>query len=160
MNVATAHPSPPLFTSAARAADAHACNVARACERLSAQDYGDCFAYVDEPTGCAYVVDDEAMALLGRMLADGTPDAYVKWSTATGAQEIDAHVIIPLLARGTDLAVIRAQADADADFAAVVAIDLLRPTLEALLASEDDGDYDANEEAPAPGSDTVGRALY
>lgn len=136
-------------------AEAHAADVARACEALHAVTHGDRHAYVDTATGAAYLIDDEALAAFGRMLAEDVPDAYIRWCETTEATEIDALYIIALLERSHDLDALRAEADADADFDIVVAIDLLRPTLQALLREESDEDYDANDEVPAQGSDVV-----
>lgn len=175
--------------SANQQAEAHAADVARACEALLAATHGDRHAYVDTATGAAYLVDDEALAAYGRMLADDVPGAYLRWCETTDATEIDALYIIHLLERSHDLDALRAEADADAEFDLVVAIDLLRPTLEALLREESDdteavpgegpgmwvqgewhpGDFaasclsddDANDEVPAQGSDVVNtRGLF
>jgi hypothetical protein len=119
-------------------AETHAADVARACAALHAVTYGDRHAYVDTTTGAAYLVDDEALAVYGRMLAEWDEPDYIRWCRTTDATEIDALYIIHLLERSHDLDALRAEADADADFDIVVAIDLLRPTLQALLREESD----------------------
>ncbi len=118
----------------------HAADVERACIALAAVTHGDRHAYVDTMTGAAYLIDDEALATFGRMLAEDVPDAYLRWCETTDATEIDALYIIHLLERSHDLDALRAEADTDADFDIVVAIDLLRPTLQALLREESDED--------------------
>lgn len=136
-------------------AESHAAAVARACTALHAACYVNHYAYVDTATGAAYLVDDEALAIYGRMLADDVSDAYLRWCETTEATEIDALYIIRMLERSHDLDALRSEADANAEFEIVVAIDLLRPTLQALLREESDEDYDANDEVPAQGSEVV-----
>lgn len=115
-------------------ADVHALDAERAAELLDARDYGDSSAYLDTPTGCAYLVSVADLALLGRMLAAAVPDALRRWSDMTAATEIDPHVVAPQFASCTDFPALRAAAGAADDLVTVAAIDLLLPTITAILA--------------------------
>jgi hypothetical protein len=149
-------------------AESHVTDVARACSALAAVCHVNHYAYIDTATGAAYLVDDEALATFGHMLAEEVPDAYLRWCETTDATEIDGPFIIAMLERSHDLDALRAEADASADFDIVVAIDLLRPTLEGLLselAAEDGPAEDDEPEwhthsrigspAPVPGNDAT-----